>query len=46
MRLISMGNIDEERQCNECAKVTILDSNLNICFDCWSTLEVRIKEEE
>jgi len=46
MRLIGMGNIDTERKCNECGIVTILDSNLNICFDCWSTLEVRIAEEE
>jgi len=46
MRLIGMGNIDEERKCHECGIVTILDSTMNICFDCWSTLEVRIKEEE
>jgi len=46
MQLIGMGNIDEERKCHECGIVTILDSTKNICFDCWSTLEVRIAEEE
>ena len=46
MRLIDMGNIDQERKCHECGIVTILDSTKNICFDCWSTLEVRIAEEE
>jgi len=43
---IDPGNIDPEAKCHECGIVTIIDSNLKICFDCWSTLEVRIAEEE
>jgi|SaaInlStandDraft_1057018.scaffolds.fasta_scaffold32271_4 hypothetical protein len=43
---IDEGNIDPEAKCHECGIVTILDSNLKICFDCWSTMEVRIAEEE
>lgn len=45
--------IDEEGngKCQECGLVTILDSTMKICFDCWSLLdleaaELEISEEE
>ena len=41
-----MGNIDAERVCHECGETNILDSTLNICFDCWCILDLKAQENE
>lgn len=36
-----MGNVDQESECQECGEMNILDSTLNICFDCWCLLDIQ-----
>ena len=39
------GNIDQESECQECGETNILDSTLNICFDCWCLLDLKEHEQ-
>ena len=41
-----MGNIDQESECQECGEMNILDSTLNICFDCWCLLDLKEQENQ
>ena len=41
-----MGNIDQESECHECGETNILDSTLNICFDCWCVLDLKEQENQ
>jgi hypothetical protein len=41
-----MGNIDQESECQECGEMNILDSTLNICFDCWCILDLKEQESQ
>tara|TARA_B100000459_G_scaffold139347_1_gene97553 strand:- start:648 stop:803 length:156 start_codon:yes stop_codon:yes gene_type:complete len=41
-----MGNIDQEGVCHECGETNILDSSLNICFDCWCVLDLKEQEKQ
>ena len=41
-----MGNIDQESECQECGETNILDSMLNICFDCWCLLDLKEHEQQ
>ena len=41
-----MGNIDQESECQECGETNILDSTLNICFDCWCLLDLKEHESQ
>ena len=41
-----MGNIDQESECQECGELNILDSTLNICFDCWCILDLKEQENQ
>jgi hypothetical protein len=37
---------DGEGKCQECGIVTILDSEIRICFECWSALDLEQHELE
>lgn len=37
-------NSEGEGQCQECGETNILDSTLNICFDCWCLLDIQEAE--
>ena len=41
-----MGNIDQESVCQECGETNILDSTLNICFECWCLLDLKEHEQQ
>ena len=41
-----LGNLDQESECHECGEVNILDSTLNICFDCWCLLDLKEQENQ
>lgn len=41
-----MGNIDQESECQECGEMNILDSTLNICFECWCILDLKEQENQ
>jgi hypothetical protein len=41
-----MGNIEQESECQECGETNILDSTLNICFDCWCLLDLKEHEQQ
>ena len=41
-----MGNIDQESVCQECGETNILDSTLNICFDCWCLIDLMEHEQQ
>jgi hypothetical protein len=34
-----------EGKCNECGEVDILDSTVNICFECWCVLDLKEQEK-
>jgi hypothetical protein len=34
-----------EGKCKECKQVDILDSTLEICFDCWCVLDLKEQEK-
>ena len=46
MKLMVLGNLDQESECHECGEVNILDSTLNICFDCWCLLDLKEQENQ
>lgn len=37
--------IDNLGKCQECEELNVLDSTLNICFDCWCLLDVKEHEK-
>lgn len=39
-------NSEGEGQCQECGETNILDSTLNICFDCWCILDLKEQENQ
>jgi hypothetical protein len=39
-------NSEGEGQCQECGETNILDSSLNICFDCWCLLDLKEHEQQ
>lgn len=41
-----LGNVDQERECHECGETEILDSTLNICFECWCLLDLKEHETQ
>jgi len=41
-----LGNMDPERECQECGETDILDSTLNICFECWCLLDLKEHETQ
>jgi hypothetical protein len=41
-----LGNVDQERECHECGETDILDSTLNICFECWCLLDLKEHETQ
>jgi hypothetical protein len=41
-----LGNMDPERECHECGETDILDSTLNICFECWCLLDLKEHETQ
>lgn len=43
--MIHPGNVDGEAICEECGETDILDSNLKICFECWSLMDLKEHEK-
>ena len=39
-------NNEGEGQCQECGETNILDSTLNICFECWCILDLKEQENQ
>ena len=39
-------NSEGEGQCQECGETNILDSSLNISFDCWCLLDLKEHEQQ